>query len=396
MEKKQILFVVHQLNTGGVQKALLSVLNALDYDRCAVSLYIRKDRTDLLPQLPPQVKEIFVNRDRTRYYRRPAAVKYAVLIRLCRLLGKSGERYDAALRAYVTDAKMRYEKKRFIWKDRRFDVAVAFMQGQTARFVAEAVSADRKLMMFHVSVDEEHELHERILPVFDRILAVNEGCRDLIAAWYPALADRIGYIENYVDAGRVRALAKASPVDRPGAGTVLCSCGRLSAEKGFDLAVEAAALLRDAGLDYLWYFVGDGPARPALEARIARRGLEEQICITGMLENPYPYIAGADVYVHPSYQEAHSLALIEAMILNRPVVSTCTVGGKTILKNGGRGILTPITAAGLAEGILKMTSDASLRSVFQSAMAAIPFDEAEAVFRSEWTRVLLNEEGELR
>ena len=61
MQKKKILFVIHQLNYGGVQKALLSALNAVDYSENEVTLYVRKNHVDLLDNVNSNVSKIIIN-----------------------------------------------------------------------------------------------------------------------------------------------------------------------------------------------------------------------------------------------------------------------------------------------------------------------------------------------
>ena len=394
MKKTDVLFVVHQLNIGGVQKALLSTLDALDYDRYDVSLYVQKDRTDLLKGVNPNVKEIRVNRDRTRYYRRTRAVLYAILIRLLRLFGRNADRIENALRTYVKEQKLLTEKKRFPFRGRRFDVAVAFKQAGTARFVAEAVDADRKIMVFHGSLDEEHDLHTRILPAFERIVAVNEACRDLLRSLYPSAADRIGYIENHTDARRIRALAAAYAAPPAGDRPTLCSCGRFSEEKGFDLAADAAALLRERGEDFLWYFIGDGPERAAIERKIEARGLTEHVRLTGLLENPYPYIAQSDVYVQPSRAESFGLSILEAQILLRPVVSTATVGGTHLIRDGETGLLAAADAADLADKIENLLHDPARRAALTERLRGIDRADGQKTYAEKWNDLLSSKRSE--
>ena len=86
---------------------------------------------------------------------------------------------------------------------------------------------------------------------------------------------------------------------------------------------------------------------------IAHHGLEDRIVITGYVDNPFPTIQACDVYIQPSYHESFGLTIKEAVILGRPVVSTDTAGGKTVLEGGRYGELVPVSVEGLAEGILR-------------------------------------------
>ena len=116
--------------------------------------------------------------------------------------------------------------------------------------------------------------------------------------------------------------------------------------------------------------------------------LNGHIVITGFMQNPYPYIAGCDIYVQPSYEEAQPLAVMEAAVLGKAIVSTETVGGKTILENGGKGVLTPITAEGLAEGILRLADDPALRRSYEDRYTREDDLRAQQAFAAAWDRLL--------
>ena len=119
------------------------------------------------------------------------------------------------------------------------------------------------------------------------------------------------------------------------------------------MAVEAAHILRQRGMDFVWYFIGDGSDRNKLEEKINSLGLTERIVITGFMDNPFPLMSQCDIYVQPSYEEAFGRTIKEALVLGKTVVSTATAGGKAILQNGELGKLTSIDAKGLANGILE-------------------------------------------
>ncbi|MBQ6117705.1 MAG: glycosyltransferase, partial [Clostridia bacterium] len=120
--------------------------------------------------------------------------------------------------------------------------------------------------------------------------------------------------------------------------------------------------LKNRGVSFLWLLIGDGAQREQIERLTREKKVADKIYITGFLKNPFPYMNACDIYVQPSYEDSQPLALLEAQILGKPLVSTETVGGKTILENGKKGVLTPFTAAGLADGICSLLSDAERRA----------------------------------
>ena len=389
MKKRQVLIVVHQLNHGGVQKSLISALNAIDYNENDVTLYIRKSRLDLLPDVNKNVARIIVNEDRTRYYRKPAAAWLQLRLTLCEKLGRAEK--SAALKekldCFIISKKTEYEKKCYFSSGEKYDVAVSYIQGYTAGFVADCVDADRKIVFYHGSTDETHDVHECVFGCYDKIVAVNSGCAEVLARLYPAHAEKITYLENCVDAASIGAKA-AEPVDISHDRLMLCSCGRLSPVKGFDLAVGAAKTLKERGIAFRWYFVGDGPDREKLEQSIKESGLSDEIVITGMQQNPYPWIGACDIYVQPSYEEAYGLTIAEAKILCRPVVSTSTVGGKCLINSGKDGILTEISAESIADGITELAQSSELREKLSANLAATDHSHDMDNYRSKWKELL--------
>ena len=196
--KRNVLFVVHHMNFGGVQKTLLTALNAIDYEKNDVTLYIRKARTELLGEVNSGVGKIIVNDDNRHYYRMPRAVLMTLRHRVYRLFGrkKQAEAIKQKLGEYIADQKILYEKKRYFSEPERYDVAVSYIQGYPAKLVANCVAADRKVMFFHGSTDESHLLHTTIFDRIDRIVGVNAGVRDELKRLYPAWKDKITCLTN--------------------------------------------------------------------------------------------------------------------------------------------------------------------------------------------------------
>ncbi|MBQ9880328.1 MAG: glycosyltransferase, partial [Clostridia bacterium] len=274
-----------------------------------------------------------------------------------------------------------------------YDIAVSYIQGQTARFVADNVKADRKIVFYHGSTDARHDLHEAVFPCYDRIVAVNEGCARILGELYPSQADKITFIENFVDPDEVREKAKEYEPPRHEGKTVLCSCGRFTEEKGFDLALEAAAELKNNKMPFVWYFIGDGKLRGDLEKQRDALGLTDGIVFTGMLENPYTYIAGCDIYVQPSYEESQGLAAAEAQILLRPVAATDTVGARSMIRDGETGLISRTDAASLAGAIIKLHEDRGLYEKIVNDLKNVDHKEKEEVFRAAWRDLLSFDRG---
>jgi len=358
--KKKLLLVIPHLTIGGVQKSLISALPSLDYDRYDVTLYLRKNRTTLLPYVDKRVN-VIINKDTTKYYRKPYSVFLQIFSKLLSVFGlkeKSAE-IEKKLSDFIREQSMEYEHNAY-FKDVVFDKAIAYVQGYTVEFVDKYINSKDKYVFFHTSKDEVHFLHKKALPHFKRIAALHETQAELIKEWYPEVSDRITIVENFVSRPAIEGQSKEYNIEKPAGKTVLCSCGRLSFVKGFDIAIESAKMLKEKGFDFLWYFVGDGPEREKLEKKIVEYRLSDCIAITGMKENPYPYMKAADIYVQPSYEEAMPVTIIEALKLKKPVITTATVGGKKLVSHEKTGLISDINAEFLSESILKLINDKTL------------------------------------
>ncbi len=386
--KKQLLIVAHHMTIGGVQKTLVSASKALDYDKYEVTLYLRKNRTELLEYIDKRIN-VIVNKDPHHYYRRPYALSLQLKIMLNKFLGRKDA--EAGLNLKLADRirkdSMRYEKKKY-FKSKKYDVAVAYVQGYTSLFVDKCIDADEKIVFYHTSTDEQHEMHEVVLPGFDKIAALHEDQKKLLCKWYPRHADKINIVENYTDKEMITAQSKEKVIHIPDGKVVFCSCGRFSHEKGFDLAVESAKILKDKGIDFVWYFVGDGPEKDKLSGLIKKYELTENVVFTGMQKNPYPYIAACDVYVQPSYQEALGLTMLEAHRLNKPVITTATVGGKKLVENGKNGIVCEINAKSLAENIENLIKDKDTYNNIVSNLKDTDYSHEFEKYKEQWKTLL--------
>lgn len=383
MTKRKVLIAVHQLNIGGVQKTLISALNALDYSENEVSLYVRKNRTDLLPQVNRNVSKININQDITKYYRKPYSIWLQLLLKI-----NNSQKTKQRLNDYIVSSQMKYEKEHYFSDDVEYDLAVSYIQSYTAKFVDENVKAKRKVMFYHGSTDEFHDVNETAMQHFERIYCVSKGAQKAVQGFYPQYADKIYCLENYVDAESVRQKANEFVPDYPKDKLILCSCGRITSVKGYDLAVGVAEILKKNGLDFNWYFVGDGVDRPKIELLISEKQLDDYIVITGLHDNPYPYIKNCDIYVQPSYEESYGLTIIEAQILGKTIVSTATVGGQSIINDGENGVIADINSESIAQKISLIYQDKDLQQSIQNNLAKIDYSKDYQRFRNKWKKLL--------
>lgn len=126
----------------------------------------------------------------------------------------------------------------------------------------------------------------------------------------------------------------------------LVSIGRIVEQKGQPILIQAAARLRDRGLDFELVLVGDGPMRGEIEDLIAELQLEDRVRITGYLSNQgvLDELLAARALVLPSFAEGLPGVFFEALALGRPVITTHIAAHPELIEPGVNGWLVPAGA----------------------------------------------------
>ena len=171
------------------------------------------------------------------------------------------------------------------------------------------------------------------------VAAVSSFGKSQLFRWCDrTLWSKIHVIHCGVDA----AFLAAPYVPVPAAPRLVC-IGRLSEQKGHLLLLEAAYLLAVAGLDFQLVFVGDGPLRAEIEKQIVQLNLQKHIEITGWASSDQvrEQLLASRAMVLPSFAEGLPVVIMEALALNRPVISTYVAGIPELVEPGVCGWLVP-------------------------------------------------------
>lgn len=372
---KKIVFIMNNLNCGGAEKALVSLLQQLDYSQYEVDLYLFRREGIFLKQLPAEVNLLPAPAN-YRYF--DMSLKAAVIANI-----KAGRPKVAFFRilaglVYKTE-RIKSRKEQKAWKylskvidrlPKQYDVAIGYLEKTPNYFCIDKVDAKVKIGFIHNDYNKlamDRKIDAPYFKKFDHVFTISEQCEAILKDNFPDIAPKFSVMFNIISQKALRAMS-SEPVDFPKKGITLVSVGRLNSQKGFDIAVESCKILTAKGLDIYWYVLGEGEERAALGRQIKDAGLEQRFLLIGIKENPYPYVARADVYVQPSRFEGKSIAIDEAKILAKPIVVTnfpSVVDQITHLKNG---YITEMNAEAIAAGIAEVVGNEALRTTFISTL----------------------------
>lgn len=177
-------------------------------------------------------------------------------------------------------------------------------------------------------------------------------------------ADRVHFVPNGVelpedipvDRDAVRARFGLTPDD-----IVLVTVARLAPPKGHAYLIDAAQAFAACCPRVRLLFLGDGPLRAELEARVAERGLGEHVIFAGSVDGIPRLLPAFDLFVLPSLWEGMPVALMEAMAAGLPVIATNVAGTPEVVLDEVTGLLVPPKDPGaLARAVTRLLDDAPL------------------------------------
>lgn len=166
-----------------------------------------------------------------------------------------------------------------------------------------------------------------------KVIAVSQGVADDVQASFGVARERTIVIPNPIDFEAIRAQAElGEPIALQG--PYIVAMGRLMPNKNFAMLIDAFARSGVAGTLLI---LGEGPERAALEQRVADHGLQGRVVMPGFVDHPFATLRRASLYVSPSNAEGFPNALLEAMSVGIPVISTnCPSGPSEVLAETAR------------------------------------------------------------
>ena len=350
--KKKILFMVSSMNIGGVEKSLLSLLSVIPKDKYDITVLTLEKKGGFLDYIPS-----YITVEEAAWFKEIKPIIMESPQRTIKKYLKENKVFKIPTFIYSyyksknTDNRYIYYKnilKSIPENEGEYDVAIAYA-GPTEiidAYITHKVKAKRKIGWVHFDISKHkinEKLYENLYEKFDKIFTVSNEANKKLNEIIPSTVNKSEVLLNIISKELINEMAKEDiNFDNEFDGVKIVTVGRLSKEKGQDLAIKALANLKKDGYKVRWYCVGEGNSREEYESLIKDNKLEEDFILLGATPNPYPYIKNSDIYVQTSRHEGYCLTLAEAKCLCKPIVTTNFTGAYEQIEHGINGLIVPL------------------------------------------------------
>lgn len=370
---KNVLIASFDMEVGGVERSLISLLENFDYFNNKVDLMLYRHSGDFMNlladkhELLSEVKEYATYRKSIKEILKDKLYMLAIT----RILANLNSRIIGKIKNID---EIGYIQMQRMWKyalpllpklNKEYDVAISYLWPHY--FVSEKVQAKRKIAWVHTdysTIETDIDMDLKMWNKFDYIMAVSEECKNAFLKKYPILKDKVKVMENITSPEFIRKMAEEHIEEdiEEDINFKLISVARLSHAKGIDNAVRALKGLHNRGLTNIkWYVVGYGGDEQMIRNLIKENNLEDSFILLGKKINPYPYMKVADIYIQPSRYEGKAVTVGEAQILGKPVIITNYTTANSQVNNGFDGYICELSIKGIVEAIEKLYRDKDLR-----------------------------------
>lgn len=339
---KKVLFIYPSMMVGGSTTSLLSILNEFDYKKYSVDLLLLSQKGKMFDFLPEEVRVLPFAIPNTS--RRKIKIKKAFSIKSVINLVR-GKYYDKRVgNSNVRSQIMQKDTLRFCTElHEDYDVAISFLEGWPLYYVAEKVSAKKKIAWIHLDYIESKlkpDFDRSALGVVDKIVLVSNICKEHFDNVFPEYAAKSCVVENILSRKYIlqRSDEKIDfnlPKLREKKIKFITVCRIVFYHKGLDRAIKALAeMKRERGIpsEFGWYIVGNGQDFSKMTALIEENELEDFIFACGETINPLPIVKQCDIFFLPSRYEGKPMAVTEAQMLGLlPIVTEYSSASEQIV-----------------------------------------------------------------
>lgn len=385
--KKKVIFMVINMNIGGTEKALLNMIAEMPQEKYDITILMLEEYGDFLPYIPDEVHLEYVTgyEDIKHILNEPPLFTIGHLFKTGKWL-KAGKLFFIHLATKALKERslfFHYLLKDYKMNHNEFDAAVAYAGPMDfiSFFVLKKINAKRKIQWIHFDVTKigfNEQFAKKTYKKFDKICVVSTEAKQKLLSFVPFIVNRTEEFPNMISQKTILNQAKQGQgFNGDFDGFRILTIGRLTSEKGQDLAIQACARLIKDGYNVRWYCVGEGNSRKELEKAITHYNLEDRFILLGADTNPYQYLQQCDIYVQPSRYEGYCITIMEAKLFNKPILTTNVNGVNEQLRNGETGLIVNIDQNEIYYGVKRLMDNENLRENLSESLSNEKYDSSQ-------------------
>lgn len=323
---KKILFFAYTLEVGGAEKVLVDYINTLK-DKYEIDLVLLQKKGEFLEKVPDNVTITTLRKNNFQYI----FFRYIPFIRKI-VINKIANKKD-------------------------YDVAIGFLEGRSATWVADIKKKIRKLAWIHNDVNKfdigisEKEIKDSYSKL-DKIITVSEVAKKSFCEKYNFNLDKVEVLYNLIDEKDI--IEKSKEEIKKNEVFTFVNVGKMRPQKRQDRLIEIAKKLKQENYKFKIQIIGNGPEEEKIKELVKQYKVEDVVELLGLKMNPYPYIKQANCVIVSSDFEGYSVAIKEALLLKKAVISTNVCGVSEMFNNGKYGIVSEISTDDLMDKMKKV------------------------------------------
>ena len=367
---KKILFMCINMNIGGTEKALLTMLNEMDRRKYDITLFMLEEHGGFLNQIPDGVKIMYFKEYKTlkKFINNPPQLVAKELIKNRKVISGLSILFIYIISKLIKDISIYYKyilRNVDIVND-EYDIAIAYAGPMDfiSYFVTNKIKSKKRIQWIHFDITKigfNINFAKRIYDKFDKVFVVSNEGKDKLINFLPSLKDKTEVFFNIISCKMIEKMSyEGEGFSDDFDGTRILTVGRLSKEKGQDLIIPVLKKLKENGYKVRWYCIDDGPAKKEYEKLVDKLNIKDDFIFLGSKLNPYTYMKECNIYVQPSKHEGYCITLGEARCFNNPIVTTNFTGANEQIDDEKIGLICDISEWEIYKSIKRLLDDREL------------------------------------
>lgn len=356
----KILIILDVIDSGGVSTVLRNILNHIDLEKYKFDIVTFEENSEYEALIPDGVtiRHVYCNnpaKHKNKYIRYAYSLLREKLPKWMIRQFIIKYQYDIAIdfKGNNLNVLIAAKCKKVFWSHKDFSPITNPIEKQ----VIEVYSKTRKGRI-------KEKIFKKNISQVNSIVCISEACKQGFIERWGYDESKIRVLYNIFDVSEIRVRSEEDIPYKKDNRFTFCCMTRISSGKGIERLLESTKLLNEQGYDFSLNIVGSGDTYDDMVGLSEKLGLKN-VTFFGNKINPYPYVRECDVFIYPSETESYGIALCEALIIGKPVISCKTASIPEILGNNEFGYVIENSQEAIITAMKNFFNKPQLRYIYE-------------------------------